>query len=185
MNRYLCCLVLGLAACATETTKPDAPPPAADPSVIAKAREEALASNLVETEQTYCGDAAHPPADRSGELTCGDFLAQLKHDTPGALSHWRHAYQLASARDEQCEAVHRIVELSLTPEKDWGDVSPTVVAECRALQTERRSTAQMAQISAGQHQECVTLCGARWARCSTHLDALACWELSQCESSCP
>lgn len=114
-------------------------------------------------ERGYCGDAEHPLADASGELSCGDFLSLIKHDVPEALEHWQHSYGLATTREQQCRAVSRIVQHSLTPEKDLVNASPVVVADCREREAERRQR----QVLQGQRDLDESICRTAHAVCQS------------------
>ena len=56
----------------------------------------------------------------AGQLTCGDYVLQVRQDVGAAVKRWRAAFPHAANREEQCQVVERLLEQSLHPDEDSG-----------------------------------------------------------------
>jgi len=114
-------------------------------ALLARWRHEVLHDTSGALELA-CQSAQAAPALYEGQLRCGDYLQAARRDVSAAVKRWVAAYPLAGTRAQQCRVVERITAVSLTPERDQADMSPTVVTFCQQRAQERQREAQAARL---------------------------------------
>lgn len=138
----------------------------AEAAAKAEARARARAADL----EARCATESQPPRTYSQERQCASDYERDKN-APLAIEHWRAAISKASSKAEICPPAIKISAASLHPEKDLGDASPAVVAEC--LAADKALT------------ECRPNCETKWKACLKTADVIVCkYANSKCEKEC-